>query len=346
MRYYKLSIGSGIDRLVLESNRLHTNPFKMNPAPLNIQFSIRSFEDADTQIPALIKVFNVDLYTFKNLLKYKGKRIVLEAGFDATSAMCKKLGTPNIRNKALIAGTINNVLGNFSTLDTWIAFSVATFEPQSALLAELEEDEQSAMLQNDFTLQIPPNAPIGLKIKAALSKLLPQNWKIAVAAAFLKELNTSTQSIPLSFSSIPGLFALIKENFNAGVTFDTNKCEAIITHYNEAMEECGILYAPKIIKAGELLSQPEFGGYNKELNVVVSLRPDLRRMQYVTLFGYPPMLGNSIVSKAFISDTADTAKLVQVGTYQIEDIHHNGDYYGADATAWSTQLRLRGMELF
>lgn len=367
MRWYRLTIYNttsswgrtlssiGVAEKWQIQSQTATPPIHNNPTPLNIQFNVTANRNLSAQVGSVLKIFNVDQSFFLELKSMVGSTIHLEAGFDLASPMVKKLKYPEIAEKTIIYSKIQAVFANFDSLEPWVAISVGPYanteEEQKALYTKLEELSKAQAQTQPVKIQMEPQKNMKDTIIKLLRNFFDNSWTIAFSYTITKlTLAPMSQAIFAGVYSIFQLFALLRNKWGIECVPDYTNNTLLVTTcttgpaigpYVPPGSFAGITKNPiKTISPNEFLSQPNALGFNN-ISTVIALRADLHLGDLVVLEGTIPTMSSFDGIDSFISKGInDNLKLFAPGTYMIMGINHNGEFYGADTSSWSTQLQL------
>lgn len=362
MRWYRLRIGEGLDGITdgLSGNielqsQSSSVPRNNNPTPLNIAFNVTVNVGLSAQVGSVVKIYNLSQEFFVYLKNQVGKPIQLEAGFDANSPMIQKLGYPEIPERTIINSNIQSVMGNFETLEPWVAVSVGPYanteEEQQKLQQRLEKVSKAHEQTSTHKFQIEPQKTMKDTLHKAVSNFLDDSWHIRFTNTLARmALAPATQGVFTAINTLSQLLSLMRNKLGVGCALDyTNnvcvlyKCTPGLTNsdlrdYADVANITG--GGIKIISPTEFLSQPNAEGFNT-LSAMIALRADLHLGDMVILEGTIPTMSSFEGIDTFISKGVnDNLKLFAPGVYMIMGINHNGEFYGTAPDSWSTQLKL------
>lgn len=312
MRYYKLQVGF---------TEIYTT--KDNPSPLHIEFNIQSFNASSAEVPGFIRVYNLPLKWFSNSKQYIGKNLKLFAGWHQSNYV-NKLGYGMVLNDLIVNATITNIQADFSTINPSV-FIYFNPNKDDKIQAKIEKKKQVA----EAVIQVAKNGMFGAEIKKGMEKFT--NWKIEISPVIAAKINGG-QTWTLSVSSLDQLIHEIRRQKGIFVEADTTNKKFTLTDSEGTTIPLGV----KLLKASEIIIQPELDNAGMELTTTIRLRPDLAMNQLVMFMGALPVGASVLTSNmAGISYTLFTQ-----GIYKIKSVSHLGNFYNEDAQAWATTLSL------
>lgn len=335
MRYYRLRIGTALNKFEIQS----TSTFKTNATPLNINFTIQSITDLNSQVASVVRLYNVPSGFYQALRSFVGSPIILEAGF-SNSVFARKLNYSNVINRTLLCAKVESVSGNFTSHDNYVVFSTLL---GVASVGDVLNSFNAKTQVKRFVLQIKPNEFIYTAIGRSLKQLLNTDAEIAFSQSVASQRKRG-QTLIIGYTSLPELLAILEAELRLGFAFDASLNKAYIYERDNKADFAGLNEQRRgliNIGYGELLAQPQLINASGELTAITTLRPDIKLGAIVNLQGFIPTISNFQNINTFVSfGVASNTKIYYNGLYQVANIIHNGDFYGDDPMAWSSQMRL------
>lgn len=329
MRYYSLKFGNN-STLNPTNNLTEVYPHEIisssrNRTPLNIQFNVKAFESGAAETIGFVKIFNISPVTFTRATDLIGQKIILEAGFE-DSPFTKKLNYANVVNKTIFAGEIANVLGNFSSENTYMALY---FNVNSAETLKLREIEKSV------EVNIAPNSSVLNPLLQAIKTFT--KFTIYPEAELTSLVSTASQTISFTAKTLKELLSKTETYLQIKHAFDGSNSTINLYKKSQPSPPQGLTTT---INSSELLAQPEVLDFAGSLSVVTRLRADIRLGSNVNLVGIIPTIGSTLSSSNYIGSVVKTRELFRLGSYKVIGVDHTGDYYGTSPESWSTSLSL------
>lgn len=329
MRYYSLKFGSSATNRPVNS-LTEVYPYEItssdkNRTPLNIQFNVKAFESGAAETIGFVKIFNISPTTFARAADLIGQKIKLEAGFE-TSPFTKKLNYANVVNKTIFAGEIANVLGNFSSENTYMSLY---FNVNSVETLKLRESEKA------IEVSIAPNTSVLNPLTQAIKTFT--KFTIYPETSLISLVSTASQTISFTARTLKELLTKTEAYLQIKHAFDG--ANSTISLYKNK-QPSALQSLAVTINASELLAQPEVLDFAGSLSVVMRLRADIRLGSNVNLVGIIPTIGSALSSSNYIGSVVRTRELFRLGSYKVIGVDHTGDYYGTAPESWSTSLSL------
>lgn len=328
MRYYSLKFGNtspGSQNPLTEVYPYEITSSNKNRTPLNIQFNVKAFESGAAETIGFVKIFNISPATFTRATDLIGQKIILEAGFE-DSPFTKKLNYANVVNKTIFAGEIANVLGNFSSENTYMTLY---FNVNSAETLKLREIEKSV------EVSIAPNSSVLNPLLQAIKTFT--NFTIYPSTELTSLVSTASQTISFTAKTLKELLSKTEAYLQIKHAFDGSN--VTINLYKKS-QPSPLQNLSVTINSSELLAQPEVLDFAGSLSVVTRLRADIRLGSNVNLVGIIPTIGSALSSSNYIGSVVKTRELFRLGSYKVIGVDHTGDYYGTSPESWSTSLSL------
>lgn len=335
MRYYKLQVGQG---------RI-TGGFKLessykNRTPLNINFSIKAYSQSSVGIPTTIRIYGIGPAEFKELKKLLPTRTVTQgkdekielrnsprnmielwAGWEFVpqSSLSKKAKMKPKTNQLLFKGYISNIVGNFDTHDTWIQFSASFASTKEKLQLQVEPGEQPAS-----------------KLRQLLKKLSDYDVDVSIAATTYTY--TGSQSITKDIRTIPDLIEVAEASFGLAIYEDATNSKIKIELIGDPIGFAGGFV---LLTVSDVIGQPICEGVAGRISVTCHLNPAIRLGALVTIVGTLPIAGGSWSDEGrYLPGVVNTNMVFQNGVFKVIEVHHNGNFYGTNASDWSTKATL------
>lgn len=361
MRYYKLTIENipsviyasmlsddvksakhftSTDKLVISSK---TRSGKVDPSPLQIEFAIKAFSNAADSIPATIKLYNVSSTLFKFLGKVANEKcpLTLEAGWNNSIVLHPALNYKNIPNQIILVGNIQNVVGDFSGRDKYIILTTALTMPREEAL-QRQENRSGSQNKADFSVQIAKGDSYESFIKKAFEFVLDKSYKLVFSTAISAAVWKGNAGTLLAFNTLDDLRFLLNRALEipVGVDIDTTRGRADLYKLGDLADKATTYDGTTIeIDYTDLLEQPEFLGYSNMLSVLTRLRPDIHLNSVVKIKKTTLVAGSAVSGTTFTSEGL-TPFLSGEDEFIVNEIIHQGNFYGKSADSWSSQMQL------
>ena len=351
MRAYKLEIADfklNNGNLLKSSFEIGTNYKKGQNAP-QIEFSIKAFDSSSASVPSIIKIYNMPKDAYKKLreLTKKNSQITLSVGWDTNYSLHSKLNSyKTIGMRPILVGRVQNVLGNFSTLDNYIIISTAMVNDNQLILNDIQK-LNNKQNNTSFNLQLNNNDLIYTIIEKAFKNVLFKDWQVKFSI-YLKSLKYQNKNSMLgTYCDLASLINLISNNLNIegdgiSVKVDTSKNTILVYKSGDYKDLLTINNSLSVINLSyaDLLSQPEYLGYGNNLSVVIGLNPLLHLGSIVKIGNIQSTLGSALQGWTPSSGGIKDFNIIQNGLYIVNQMLHNGNFYGRSADSWATQLNL------
>lgn len=361
MRYYKLKIGlpegyfavDATNVLSLSSEATSTGFLgtkSVNPTPLQIEFNVRSFKDVEASVPATIKIHNVPKSVYKALVDWTDAKppVTLEAGWNHKYIMSEALGYKEIKNQIILTGNLQNVFGNFVSLDNYVMLTTALAIPMSEMRDYIAK--QSGGQVTEIQAQFEAGKSIKDKVLEYVKLVIAEGWKIVLSNGVKSFVNNNRNSIIFAFSNFNSLMTQLA--FNLAIGFAINSADSIIRLFIDASSEkipadqkknyendWKEEVEPIDITAADLLTMPEVLGYSNHLSVVTRMRPDIRMGSTIKIGKTITSLGGGLAENpTFTDEGIKDLNIINEGLYRVIQVNHTGNFYGKTADSWSTQM--------
>lgn len=320
MRYYLINIFTPTRSSLLATYTSFPNG-QPDPGALNVILDAYVISMATPQSLATLQIWGIPLATIAQASNFNGCAIDVYAGFQS--------GLP-LNNAAqaglILTGTIFQSFGNWSGVNMTLDFVVNT---AGALASE----------QSNLSIQWKAGTPLSQALATALSTAFPGVKQTIQISPSLVIAHDETGF----YSSLPALAQNLKPLTQSLIGGNYPGVDIVVTPNGIRVFDGSTQGTPTQIAFQDLIGQPTWIGPGPAIiQFVCPMRADLHVGDFVTL--PKGILGNSAnpagVPGAVVTTSASQPQARQQsqfsGTFQIQFVHHMGNFRAPDGMSWIT----------